>query len=191
MKKFSVVILGVILVMLLSGCRIVVNRGEKVDGKASEKVSFSDGVFLKYTHAPAGEILIYESFDTHVEVSSDGSVRIYCDDFPETFMGEYPTRTMQLSEEDIAALKEAILENDILSLREDISTESLDGDYFYLTVYTENGEHRTGGLNPTNRRFLAVKDLISEMTEEECHDLRDEISAIQEQGYIERYNLDE
>lgn len=189
MKKFSVVMIGAILVMMLSGCRVVVNR-ERVEGRGSEKVTFSDGVFLKYTYAPAGEILVYEMFDTNVEVSSDGSVRIYSNDFLEAFMDEYPIRTMQLSEEDIATLKEAILENDILSLREDISSESNDGDYFYLTVYTKDGEHRTGGLNPINKKFMAVKDLVYEMTEAEFDDLRDEIRTIQEQGYIDKYPLD-
>lgn len=190
MKKFGVVIVGAILVMLLSGCRVVINRGERVDGKSNEWMSFPDGVFLKYTYAPAGEISVYEMFDTNVEISSDGSVRIYCNGFPEAFMDEYPIRTMQLSEEGVAALKEAILENNILSLREDISSESNDGDYYYLTVYTEDGEHRTGGLNPINKKFMAVKDLVYEMTKAELDDLRDEISAIQEQGYIDKYSLD-
>ena len=41
MKKFGVVMVGAILVMLLSGCRCCINRGERVDGKSNEWMSFS------------------------------------------------------------------------------------------------------------------------------------------------------
>jgi len=180
MKKFGVMLLmGVITLALLAGCSL-----------SRQNINFSDGVFLKLTYSPAGERPVYEMFRTHAEFSSDGTVRFYCDGFGKEFTEEYPEETIRLSKEDIDEIKDAIRKNDILSLRDDISSNSLDGDYYYLTVYTDKGEHRTGGLNVSNKRFLAVKDLVWDMVESEILLLRTLISDIQERGYIEMYNSD-
>jgi hypothetical protein len=180
MKKPGIVLLaGVIILALLAGCSL-----------SRLNINFSDGVFLKLTYYPAGECPVYELFKTHAEFSSDGTVRIYCDGFREEFIDEYPEEIIQLSKDDINEIKDAVRENDILSLREDISSKSLDGDYYYLTVYTEEVEHRTGGLNVTDKSFLEVKDLACEMVEDEFNMVRALTLNIQEKGYTEMYNTD-
>jgi len=180
MKKPGIVLLVVVIMLaLLAGCSL-----------SRQSIKFSNGVFLKLTYSPAGELPVYELFRTHAEFSSDGTVRVYCDGFGQEFTDEYPEETVQLAEEDIKEIKDAILKNDILSLRNDISSKSLDGDYYYLTVYTDDGEHSTGGLNVANKSFLAVKDLAWDLVENEISMVRALTADIQEQGYIELYNLD-
>ncbi len=163
-----------LIIIVLTGCQ---KRG----------LDFSEDVFLKYTSSLAGECASFEFFDTNIEVSSDGTVRIYCDDFEDIYSEEYPTKTIQLSEEDINELKDAIEENNIMDLRKDLSTESCDGGYQYLTVYTEGDKHKTGGLNVSNRRFGRVESLIFDMVGEDVRELRSEVDDIQQKGYNDKY----
>lgn len=163
-----------LILMILTGCQ---NGG----------IDFSEDVFLKYTSSPAGECASYEFFDTNIEVSSDGTVKIYCDDFEDIYSEEYPIKTIHLSKEDINDLKDAIEENNIMDLRKNLSTDSCDGGYQYLTVYTDGDKHKTGGLNVSNRRFGRVESLIFDMVGEDVRELRSEVVDIQEKGYNDEY----
>ncbi len=168
-KQIYKMILTTLLILIFSGC-------------TNSKINFSKNVFLKYYYAPAGECTSYEFYHRNIEVSSDGTVKIYCDEFEETHTNKYPTKEIQLSEEDITALKDAIMKNHIISLPKDISEDSCDGGYSYLTIYTVDGIHETGGLNVSNKKFEAVEDLLYGMVEEDAEELFYEIDSIQEQG---------
>lgn len=157
-------------------------------GCGRQNIDFSDEVFLKYTSAPAGECEIFAMYDTNVAVSSDGTAEIYCDDFEDVFYDEYPTRLVDLSEEDITVLKDAIRDNGIISLPEDISEESCDGDYRSMTVYQKDGEHHTGGLNPDNKKFKAVEQLLYNMVKDDMAELKKEVNDLQERGYNSKFS---
>lgn len=176
MKKMYLVMTAMTMIFSFTGC-------------GDNDINFSKDVFLKYTSSPAGECASYEFYDTNVEVSSDGTVKIYCDDFEEAFLDEYPTKEIQLSEEDISDLKDAIRDNNIMSLPKDISEESCDGGYDYLTVYTEDDKHTTGGLNVDNKKFKAIEELLYGMIEEDYNELRDEVGTIQKQGFEDKNNV--
>lgn len=171
-KRTAIVATGLLLLSTFTGC-----------SRLEPRITFSGDVFLKYSSAPAGDCQIYELYQTNIEVSSDGTARLYCDDFEEASSDVYPTREIKLSEEEITTLKDAIIENDILSLPKDISTESCDGSFYYLTVYTGEGKHETGGLNVDNRRFRYLEGLLYDMVEEEWAALRDEVNDIQLHGF--------
>lgn len=85
-------------------------------------------------------------------------MNIYCDDFEEPLADEYPMKTIHLSKKNISALKSSILKNSIMELDDYIENYTCDGTYSSLIVYTNGGEHKTGGLNVDNKQFLAVDD---------------------------------
>lgn len=172
MKRIRIVIMTTFLLSLFTAC--------------SNKASFSNDVFLKYTYSPAGECMNLEFFDRNVEVSSDGMVTIYCDDFEEKYSDEYPTTVIQLSEEDITKLKKAITKNRIMFLPRSLSTDSCDGSYSYLTIYSKNKEHKTGGLNVDNESFQEVEDMLWSMIGDDFNELIDQVYTIQEQGYEQK-----
>lgn len=149
----------------------------------SVKVALSEDVFLKYTSYSGGCIPSHQSFDTNVEISSDGTVKLYCDNFSEPYSKEYPIKTVQLTKTEIEKLKEVVLVNDIMSLPKDISTDSCDGSYSYLTVYTKNNTYHSGGLNVSNEKFQEVEDNVFELIKDEYLELHSEVYAIQEEGY--------
>jgi hypothetical protein len=63
-----------------------------------------------------------------------------------------------------------------------------DGSYHFLTVYTEEDNHKTGGLNVDNKKFKAVEELLYGMIEEDLEDLHNEVRVIQEQGFEEAFS---
>lgn len=169
MKRITITLFSILFLTLLSAC-----------GKSNE---LSDGTFLKYTISPAGEGQVFEFFDRNIEVASDGTVKLYCDDFEEAYCEEYPTAVIQLSDKEIDRLKALIIKNRSLWLQEDTSTDSCDGSYSYLTVYTRKGSHKTGGLNVDNKKFAAIEELLYDMAGEDFGNLISEVYVMQEQGY--------
>jgi hypothetical protein len=174
MRRIQIVIMTTFLISLFTAC--------------SNKDIFSEDIFLKYTYSPAGECRNFEFFDRNVEVSSDGTVRIYCDNFDEKYSEDYPTTVIQLSAEDIAKLKKAIAKNRIMFLPRRLSTQSCDGSYSYLTVYSKNKEHITGGLNVDNKSFQEVEDMLWSMIGDDFNELIAQVDTIQEQGYKQKSN---
>lgn len=157
----------------------------------SKQPELSDGAFIKLSTKPVGELEVYNFYTVNVEIYQDGAVKIYADDFKK-WMGEEecPVSTTQVTQEEVEELKRLIEENNLYNMREDVGNkDSMDGDRKYLTLYTVDGEHVSGGLNPSNRAFNKIYDYINDIVREELYNYKLEISEIQEQGYIRWQNM--
>lgn len=173
-NKICMVIIGIcLLVSCLSGC-----------GK-NESAELADGVFLRLSSTTKGEgVETAEMYTLHVEISQNGQVRIYADNFNRWISTDpCPEETMQLSADVIQEIKARIKESDLYHMRKNIGNRDLkDGEYKELTVYTTDGEHASGGLNPSNREFLNVFDYVEDQIRETEYMLRAKITQMQKQG---------
>lgn len=173
-KKIALYFLSVCcLIMSLAGC------GKK------EKTTLADGVFLKLSSTAKGEgVETAEMYTLHAEISQNGQVRIYADNFNRWISTDpCPEETMQLSADVIQEIKARIKESDLYHMRKNIGNRDLkDGEYKELTVYTTDGEHASGGFNPSNREFLNVFDYVEDQIRETEYMLRAKITRMQKQG---------
>ena len=173
-NKICIVIIGIcLLVSCLSGC-----------GK-NESAELADGVFLKLSSTAKGEgVETAEMYTLHAEISQNGQVRIYADNFNRWISTDpCPEETMQLSADVIQEIKARIKESDLYHMRKNIGNRDLkDGEYKELTVYTTDGEHASGGFNPSNREFLNVFDYVEDQIRETEYMLRAKITRMQKQG---------
>lgn len=156
-----------------------------------ENPSLADDVFLKVSVTAYGEsVETYEMYTLNLEIHRNGMLRCYADDFNRWIsQEEIPEETMWLSKAQVKEIENLIEATDLYHMRERISSpDSKNGEYKSLTVYTTDGEHRTGGLNPSNRDFLKVYDYIDNLTKEMVYTYRSEITRLQKKGLIFEQN---
>ena len=134
-----------------------------------EDTTLADGMFLMLSSTVKGEAVeTYEMYTLHAEISDNGNVRIYADDFNRWVSSDpCPEETVQLSADTIQQIKDIIDEIDLYHMRRNIGSRDLkDGEYKELTLYTASGEHVSGGLNPSNREFLKLYDYVEDQIRE-------------------------
>ena len=101
-------------------------------------------MFLMLSSTVKGEAVeTYEMYTLHAEISDNGNVRIYADDFNRWVSSDpCPEETVQLSADTIQQIKDIIDEIDLYHMRRNIGSRDLkDGEYKELTLYTASGEH--------------------------------------------------
>lgn len=172
-KKMHIWIVGIVCLMFgLTGC------GRK-------DVTLSDGVFLMLSSTVKGEdIETYEMYTLHAAISDNGNVRIYADDFNRWVSSEpCPEENLQLSAETIQQIQTLIEEIDLYHMRRNIGNPDLKkGEYKELTLYTSEGEHVSGGLNPSNREFVKLYDYIEDQIREVEYRYRTRITEMQKKA---------
>lgn len=171
-KFFTMAVLVVFVLVCMTGC------GEE------KQPELADGKFIKLSNTPMGEMSIIDIYTLNIEVHQDKTVIIYADDFDKWLgEGECPIVKTSITDDEINELKQLIADNDLYNMREDIGNKNVkDGDKKSLTLYTVNGGHTSGGMNPSNRKFLKIYDYLYELVREEVYSYKLDISDLQEDG---------
>lgn len=165
-----------ILIAFMCMCMIACTRDRQPE--------LADGKFIKLSSATLGLAEDTELYTTNIEVYQDGTVVIYADNF-DTWLSdeECPVTTTMITTEEVDELKRLIKEEDLYNLREDVGDKFTDdGSETCLTLFTVEGEHSSGGVNPSNRRYLRIYDYIYELVREETYTYKLSIAAMQEEG---------
>lgn len=144
----------------------------------------AEDVFIKLSTNSVGVMESYKMCTMNIEIHQNGTVRIYADGFYKWLSDEEcPVCMTQITSEETDELKGLIAEYDLYNMREDVGNkDSMDGDKKYLTLYTVDGEHTVGGLNPSNRAFLKIFDYINALVREELYTYKLRVYEMQEQG---------
>ena len=149
MKKWILICILLIAVsVIITGC----------DYLGKNKLEFSsNGILLMYSWKPAGETTVDNMYDRITKIYNDGKVDVFHDD---QFI-----RSFDINSSNIKKLQDKIVEVKFMELEEDIDTNTYDGSYHYITVYTETATHTSGGLNPDNSKFKKLKDIIEDIVQ--------------------------
>lgn len=161
------------LIMSLAGC------GKK------EETTLADGKFLMLSSTAKGDAVeTYEMYTLHAEISDDGNVRIYADNFNRWVPSDpCPEENVQLSSDTIQQIKDIIDDIDLYHMRRNIGSRDLkDGEYKELTLYTAAGEHVSGGLNPSNREFLKLYEYVEDQIREAEYRYRSKLAEMQKKA---------
>lgn len=173
-KKRALYFLSVCcLIMSLAGC------GKK------EETTLADGVFLMLSSTAKGDAVeTYEMYTLHAEISDNGNVRIYADNFNRWVPSDpCPEENIQLSTDTIQQIKDIIDDIDLYHMRRNIGSRDLkDGEYKELTLYTAAGEHVSGGLNPSNREFLKLYEYVEDQIREAEYRYRSKLAEMQKKA---------
>ena len=151
----------------------------------NKEPKLAEDVFLKVSLTAKGQsVETYEMYTLNLEIHQDGTIRCYADEFNRWLsQEECPVWTMQVTQEEITELQTRMEAADLYHMRERISSpDSKEGEYKSLTVYTAEGEHTTGGLNPSSQDFLMVYDYVENLTREMVFGYRTKISEMQKKG---------
>lgn len=76
-----------------------------------------------------------------------------------------PTYETHVSEDEIKEIKSLIEKSNFWKLPKDISVESEDGGYIYITVHLTNTSKKVGGLNPSDEDFIHIKQYVSSIVD--------------------------
>ena len=171
-------------------CVISLIFGRTGCGKKSEG-TIANGIFLMLSSTVKGaEVETYEMYTLHAEISDNGNVRIYADDFNRWVPEDpCPEETIQLSADTIQQIKQIIEEVDLYHMRRNIGNRDLtEGEYKELTLYLTDGEHVSGGINPSNRDFLKLYDYVEDQIREAEFRYRTKIADMQKNAIAAEKN---
>lgn len=101
-----------------------------------------------------------------VDYYVDGTIIFSSKPYLEDFGEPYPEDARKTSREQASYLQYQLVDAGFYKLREDVSTASADGATYKITIYTDRGEFTSSGLNPINKRFLEIKDLLKPTQED-------------------------
>ncbi|MCM1288284.1 MAG: hypothetical protein NC240_08225 [Clostridium sp.] len=166
-------------------CISLCSCGEK------EPPSLNQEKLIEITSRPLGMVDSYKLYTLHICVYNDCTVEFYADDFDYWYSDvECGRTTMQITEVELEEIKRAIEENDALNLNENVGNRDLqEGTIKSFTIYADDGEHKSGGLSPSNRSFLRVYDLVYNIVREECFVYTGSIERLQAEGYGRRFDM--
>lgn len=179
MKRILYLIMIMLLGVSLCSC------GEK------EPPSLNQEKLIEITSRPLGMVDSYKLYTLHICVYNDGTVELYADDFDYWYSDAVCERTtVHISEEELAEIKKVIEENDALNLNENVGNRDLkEGTIKNFIIYADDGEHKSGGLSPSNRSFLKVYDFVYDLVREESFVYTANIDRLQAEGYGRRFDI--
>lgn len=175
MKQQLLILYLVFITLFLSGCK-----------KENETQELAQGVFIKLSTETIGQMDSHKMCRYNIEVDQNGKVTFSADNFYE-WLDEEPCPIVETSitSEEVTELKRLIEENKVYNMRSDIGNKDIEeGDKLQLTVYTDKGEHVTGGVNPSNRAFLTVYEYIINCVREEFYSYKLQVMNIQTSSII-------
>lgn len=179
-RRICIYLIGIsLLVGCLTGC------GKK------ENIELAEDVFLTISSTAKGEgVETYEMYTLHADISQNGQVRIYADNFNRWISeNSCPEKNIQLSADVIQEIKDRIDESDLYHMRKNIGNRDLkEGEYKELTLYTTEGIHVSGGMNPSYREFRNIYDYIDDQLRETIYLYRAQIAQMQKQGLVAEKN---
>ena len=172
MKKIRTIIILIMIAAALAAC------GKK-------KAALVDtGKFIKISTTEVGEVETYKMYTVNVEITKSGNVRIYADDFNKWIpTSAVPEEVFNIDPEEVEELYDLVEKGGIMTLRDNVGNRDLkEGTKKYITVYTTEGEHVTGGMNPSNRTFTKVYDMAYELVRERLFNYISTIDKLQLDG---------
>jgi len=155
------------------------------------------GILVEYTSNPAlhsnGKD---KAYGIKVIIYNDGTAEIINTPVVIRENKEIPSFSFTLNTGDVASLQDEIRATRFITLSRDLSTDSPDGSYRHIVVHTKINDHKAGGLNPGNKRFHKVEDLILSIVPEDV--MKEYESAVDlyysdeitfnESGYLVEFN---
>lgn len=175
MKKHFLLIIMLSLILVMGGCK----------EKKKEFVA-GDKELIHLTSTPRGGVESYQIYTTNIMIYVDGTVKIYASDFVRWFgRDEIPELEVTLGKDDVEAIKQLIIDQDLYNLREDVGNkDGISGVVKQMTIYAADGTNTTGGISVSNRQFVRAYDRIEAMVREELFIYTAEINDIQYEGYL-------
>ena len=106
---------------------------------------------------------------TSSEYNNDYYIRLYDDKTISTGKGDKISTKVDVSDEDYQEIINYAFSNSFINLKEDLSDDSvMDGSSQYITLFFEDGTSKKyGGMNPTNKKFEKLYEMLYEATKEE------------------------
>lgn len=149
-------------------------------GNKADLPQFNEGKFVSLKSTIIGIEEEYKCYTINIELMQDGGGMIYASDFSSDFgVEDCPTRHFELSVDDIEEIKNILIDKDFFSMRKDVGNKDMVyGERKIVTAYTNQGEFATGGLNPSNKDFLQIYDLIYGKVREEVFAYTTELDSM-------------
>lgn len=154
-SKILLVISLFILILVVSACK--------------QQLDFTEeGPFIILTFQPAGPDDYRNLFPHNYSIDENGTLTLYTESKGKLKVGnDAPVLKKQLSDEEIEKLKHLIHANNFWNLEEDLSEDSQDGNFIYISVYLTDQSKTVGGLNPLEPRFIEITDYITSLVDDE------------------------
>lgn len=173
------------LIMIMLFCTSLCSCSEK------EPPSLNQEKLIEITSRPLGMVDSYKVYTLHICVYNDCTVELYADDFDYWYGDTACERTtVQISEAELEEIKKVIEENNALNLNENVGNRDLkEGTIKSFIIYADDGEHKSGGLSPSNRSFLRVYDFVYNLVREESFVYAGSIDRLQSEGYGRRFDV--
>ena len=156
-------------------------------GEKEKTFVAGENELIHLTSTPKGGVETYEIYTTNIMIYVDGTVKIYASDFVKWFGkdDEVPEITFSISLEEVEAIKQLIVDNNLYNLREDVGNkDGISGTFKQMTIYAADGTNITGGISVSNRQFTKSYDRIEGIVREELFLYQTEIDDIQYKGYV-------
>lgn len=172
-KKNCIIIICTFICVFLGAC-----KGE------SKTPDFADEMIVKLSYTPVNVENDEMTYTMNIEVYQDSTICIYADGFSKWYGEDEPERMIyNISENELQDIKDAIVEEDLYNLHSDVGNkDNMEGVRKSITIYTVQGEHEVYGINPSNRSFIKVYDLITGLRREELASYVGNVNDIQERG---------
>lgn len=135
----------------------------------SQKTNYAtDGPFVVFTYSPAGPDEFRNMYSRNYALYENGKLILYTEPENKLKIGDNaPVSESQLTSDEVAEAKQLIEQNKFWKFKEDVSTESQDGVFLYLTVNLTDESKTVGGLNPSEPKFIEITDYISNLVTKE------------------------
>lgn len=95
------------------------------------------------------------------------TVKIYNNGKTEVFNYHNIVENYIIDEAGMNTIKKTIAKVNFMELDKDVSTDSCDGAYYSITVFADGENHTSEGLNPDNKRFCKLEDVILDVMEKQ------------------------
>ena len=144
----------------------------------SQKTNYAtDGPFVLFTYSPAGPDDFRNMYSHNYALYENGKLVLYTEPGNKLKIGDdAPVLEIQVPKDDVVKVKQLIEQNKFWKFKKDVSTESQDGVFLYLTVNLTDESKTVGGLNPSEPKFIEITDFISSLvTKEERKSWNEEI----------------
>jgi len=121
----------------------------------------SEGPFITVSSASAGEIEINEHFNVNYSVYENGDLHLYSTERDDPYIGnDAPVFKTKISNEEVEQIKSLLEKYNFHKMKNDLSVDSEDGSFLYVTVYLEDESKKVGGLNPDDEQFLSIIEYV-------------------------------
>lgn len=149
MKVFRLI--GIVFLIFITGCNNYTNYAK-------------DGPFISVRSSSASMESYEKSYPITYAVYENGTLILSTDPLKKrgrVIDEDPPEHEVTIDNEKVKEIQSLIEKNNFWKMAEDISIESEDGGYIYVTVHLTDESKTVGGLNPKNDDFLEIQQYVS------------------------------